>query len=381
MKVNLSGVSITDKERQYVMNVLNSGILSMGEYTERFENLMAQYSNRKYAVAVSSGTAGLFLLLKYFGVDRRSDIITSPFSFVASSNVIIHAGANAVFCDIDRNTLTLSPDLLRQKIQSEYKQENGKMINRDTGNELRGIIPVDIFGLMPDYDDILQLAEEYNIFVIEDSCEALGSSYRNRMAGSFGQGGVFAFYANKQITTGEGGMILTDDEHMYGYLRAMRNQGRMDMDLWLEHSLLGYNFRIDEMSSALGCAQMERIEYILRKRADAAAYYEEILHANDNIKTALRNIYGETGWFVYVIQVDADIRNDLMEHLLKRGIGVRPYFTPIHLQPCYQGKKGDFPITEGIAGRTVAIPFHTEISRKEQDFVKSSMEDFFNAGK
>ena len=379
MKVNLSGVSITKKERKYVLDVLNSGILSMGPFTDRFEALMAEYTGRKFAAAVSSGTAGLFLLLSYHGLDEHCDVITSSFSFVASSNVIVHTGANPVFCDIDPDTLSISYKELVNILQNQYNRKNGKLINKRTGNVLKGIIPVDIFGLMPDYDCINELADENGLFLIEDSCEALGSIYKEQKAGSFGEGSVFAFYANKQITTGEGGMILTDNEDIYRHVKAMRNQGRKDMDLWLDHSLLGYNFRIDEMSCALGCAQMERIDEILKKRSEAAEYYNSIFSGTEHVKPAIINAYGETGWFVYVIQVESDIRNKLMDFLMEKGIGVRPYFTPIHLQPCYSGKEGDFPITEGISERTIAIPFHTEISRKEQDFVQSSIEEFFNA--
>ena len=380
MKVKLSGASITNKEKKYVMDVLNSGILSIGKYTEKFENKMKEFTGRKYAVAVSSGTAGLFLLLKYFGIGSNDDVITSPFSFVASSNVIVHAGANPVFCDIDSTTMCISAESIVSKIEEEYYIKEGKLLNRQTGNVLKGILPVDIFGIMPDYTMLNKIAKKYKIFIIEDSCEALGSDFNGKKAGSFGSGSVLAFYPNKQIATGEGGMVLTDDKKIYEYVKAMRNQGRRDMDLWLDHSYIGYNFRIDEMSSALGCAQMERIDGLLKAREKAAAYYTGKFREFDGIMPAFENKYGNTGWFVYVISVDSNLRNRMMNYLIDKGIGVRPYFTPIHLQPCYGEKfgftKGMFPICEETASRTIALPFYSEIRRKEQDYVIKCIKEF-----
>ena len=384
MKVNLSGVSITDKEKKYVCDVMNSGILSLGKYLLKFEKLTSEFTGRKYAIAVSSGTAGLFLLLKYYNLKKTDEVITTPFSFIASANVILHAGATPVFADIDEKTFCFSNESIESLIKSKYKLIKGKLVNKDNGNTLRGILPVDIFGIMPDYRFLKKIAKEYDLFIIEDSCEAFGSDYYGKKAGSFGHGSVLAFYPNKQITTGEGGMVLTDNKSIYKYIKAMRNQGRRDMDLWLNHSLLGYNFRIDEMSCAMGAAQMERINYILEKRNKAAQYYFKKLEKIENVIPGIPNPYGKTGWFVYVIRVNKKHRNKMMDYMISKGIGVRPYFTPIHLQPFYRKEfdysKGDFPVCEKVSNETIAIPFYTDIKRKEQDYVLKTIGDFINAG-
>ncbi len=380
MKVHLSGVSIGNKEKKYVNEVINSGILSFGKYTKKFENSFINYTGRKYAIAVSSGTAGLFLLLKYFNLNNNQEVITTPFSFIASSNVIIHNNAHPVFVDINEKTLCLDERLLEHKIKKDYSYKNKKLINKKTKRELKGIVSVNIFGSMPDYSVINKICKKYNLFLIEDSCESLGSDYKGKKAGTFGDGSVFAFYANKQITTGEGGIVLINKKSIYEYIEAIKNQGRKKMDLWLQHSYLGYNFRIDEMSTALGYAQMERIEEILRKRNKVANYYNKYLSNIEEINIPKGNIFGKTGWFVYVITVKSKLRNKMMDYLLKNGIVVRPYFTPIHLQPYYKKtyayKKNMFPITEKIANTTIAIPFHTDIKKKEQDYVIKHIERF-----
>ncbi len=384
MKVNLSGVSITSREKKYVCDVIKSGILSLGKYLVKFEKLVSEYTGRKYAIAVSSGTAGLFLLLKYYNLKKTDEIITTPFSFIASANVILHAGATPVFADIDEKTFCFSNESIESLIKSKYKLIKGKLINKDNGNTLRGLLPVDIFGIMPDYRFLEKIAKKYNLFIIEDSCEAFGSDYYGKKAGSFGHGSVLAFYPNKQITTGEGGMVLTDSKAIYEYVKAMRNQGRKDMDLWLNHSLMGYNFRIDEMSCAMGAAQMERLNNILTKRNGAAQYYFKKLKDIKGIIPGIPNPYGKTGWFVYVIRVNKKHRNKMMDYMISKGIGVRPYFTPIHLQPFYRKEfdysKGDFSICEKISNETIAIPFFTDIKRKEQDYVLKTIRDFINAG-
>ncbi len=379
MKINLSGVSLKGNERKYVLEVLNSGILSMGKFTENFEKSIAKYSGRKEAVAVSSGTAGLFLLLKAYGIGQGHDVITSPFSFISSANVIEHTGASAVFADIDRHTLCISVDEIINKIDKDYRLLKGKLVSKNTGNELKGILSVDIFGAMPDYGRLKALCAGYGLPLFEDACEALGSDYKGRKAGSFGKGSVFAFYPNKQITTGEGGIVLIDSAVRADYIRAMRNQGRKSMDLWLTHHYLGYNFRINELSSAVGLAQMERIDDILEKRDKAAQYYIRNLSGIGGLHSFTGKKYGRTGWFVFTVQVQKK-RNALMKHLLEMGIGTRPYFTPIHLQPYYKKKygytKGLFPVAESAAASSAALPFHTDIKRKEQDIVIDTVKRF-----
>lgn len=380
MRIDLSGVSLKGNERKYILDVLDSGILSMGRYTADFEDAVASYAGRKYGISVSSGTAGLFLLLLANNVGTGHDIITSPFSFIASANVIEHTGARSVFADIETETQCISAESAEEIIRTKYRKTAKGLSCRKTGNILKGILAVDIFGAMPDYSSLKKLASKYKLMIFEDACEALGSSYKGQKAGSFGKGSVFAFYPNKQITTGEGGIILTNSRKDAEFMRAMRNQGRRSMDLWLTHHYLGYNFRINEMASAIGLAQMERIEEILNKRAKAADRYSRLLSDIEGVMSPKGNPFGDTGWFVYVIRTRK--RNALMKMLIRNEIGTRPYFTPIHLQPYYKEKygykKGDYPVTERIAGESAAIPFHTEITVKEQVYVTEIIKEFFN---
>ena len=381
MKVNLSGVSLKGNELKYLKEILQTGILSIGKYTEKFEKMCADYSGRKYGVSVSSGTAGLFLLLFNKNLRENEEVITSPFSFIASSNVIIHAGGYPRFCDIDDDSLCMSAEELKRMVEEEYFKVKGKLVNKKTKRILRGILSVDIFGNICDYETIEKTAKKHNLFLIEDSCEAFGTVKKKRKAGSFGEASVFAFYPNKQITTGEGGMIVTDSKDIYLKMRALRNQGRRDMDLWLDHSYLGYNFRIDEMSSALGVAQMERVDEILKKRGEAADYYSLKLSKIKNVRVPHTPKNQKNGWFVYVIRVNPKRRNSLMDHLIKNNVSVRPYFTPIHTQPCYKKYNhalNDYPVTAQVSKETVAIPFHTEIKRKEQDYVIEKIREFFD---
>lgn len=381
MKVNLSGVSLKGNELKYLKNILKTGILSIGKYTEEFEKRVSKFAGRKYGVSVSSGTAGLFLLLMNHNLNENDEVITSPFSFVASSNVIIHAGAVPKFCDIDEHTLCMSAEKLEKIIDTEYRMTNGKLINKKTKKHLRGVLAVDIFGNMCDYKKIERIVKKNGLFLIEDSCEAFGTEYAYGSAGSFGEASVFAFYPNKQITTGEGGMIVTDSKEIYMKMRALRNQGRKDMDLWLDHSYLGYNFRIDELSSAVGVAQMERVEEILDKRRTVAEYYDNELAKIKGVKIPYTPKSQKNGWFVYVIRVNERIRNKTMDSLIKNGISVRPYFTPIHTQPCYNKfgyKLNDFPVTASVSAETIAIPFHTDIKRREQNYVIRKIDEILN---
>lgn len=239
MKVNLSGVSLKGNELKYIKDILKTGILSIGKYTERFEEMTAGFAGRKYGVAVSSGTAGLFMLLANRRLRHDEEVITSPFSFIASSNVIVHAGGFPRFCDIDEKTLCLSATEIERMINEDYSMKRGSLTHKKSKRRLSGILAVDIFGNLCDYKRIAPLAKKHNLFLIEDACEAFGTVRNGRCAGSFGEASVFAYYPNKQITTGEGGMIVTDSEEIYLKMRALRNQGRRDMDLWLEHSYLG----------------------------------------------------------------------------------------------------------------------------------------------
>ncbi|MEJ5307512.1 MAG: DegT/DnrJ/EryC1/StrS aminotransferase family protein [candidate division WOR-3 bacterium] len=381
MKIPLSGLYFKGNEKKYVDFLLKSEKLSMGEYTEKFENIFKDYVGRKYAVMVSSGTAGLFLLLKAAGIQSNDEIITTPFSFIASANSILYCNASPVFVDIDEKSLCISPDLIERKIKSDYKKKGKKIVNKKNGKILKGILSVDILGNLCDYQKIEELCNDYNLLLFEDSSESLGSEFKGKKSGIFGRGAVFAFYPNKQITTGEGGMIVTDDKKLYLYLKALRNQGRMEGDPNFIHRYLGYNFRVSDINSAIGLAQMENLEEILKRRENVAKRYMELLNRIKEIKLPSLIEGQKNSWFLFYIFVDKKIRNELIEFLNKSGISSKRYFYPIHLQPFYKKifgfKNGDFPVTEKISDELVAIPFFTGLSVMEQKYVYKKIKEFF----
>ena len=374
MQVPLSRPDITQIEVDAVNSVLRSPILALGPMAARFENAVAEYIGCRHAVAVNSGTSGLHLLIRAFGIGEGDEVITTPFSFIASSNCILYERARPVFVDVEPETGNIDPNLIEAAITPRTK----------------AILPVDAFGQPARLDEIRAIARRYGLVVIEDACEALGSEYKGIKCGNgnLSDAAVFAFYPNKQITTGEGGMIVTDDERIAALCRSMRNQGRGEAGLWLHHERLGYNYRMDELSAALGVAQMQRLEEIIAKRARVAAMYNEYLARIPGVK--LPYIAPEVtrmSWFVYVIRVGFDeptperqeaFRDRVMRKLQAAGIGCRPYFTPIHLQPFYQKefgyRGGEYPVTELLGRTSIAIPFHNNLTREEVAYVAEVLE-------
>jgi perosamine synthetase len=373
MKISMSAPDLTDEDRQAVINVINTPVLSMGKYTADFEKAFCEYTGAKYAVSVNSGTAGLHLCVRAAGIGAGDFVITTPFSFVASTNALLFENATPIFVDIDPKTGNIDPELVADAAREieKFLPRKGASIN---GN-LKAILPVDVFGQPADMDAINAIAKEHGLRVIEDSCEALGATYKGKQAGTLGEFGVFAFYPNKQITTGEGGVIITDDEKAANFMRALRNQGRAPGDTWLQHTHMGYNYRIDEMSAAMGASQMTRLDAILSKREQVAAWYEARLSEISGVETpTIEPFTTRTSWFVYVIRFDRKINRDEMAKKLEaRGIPVRPYFLPIHLQPYMVEKfgyqEGDFPITEDLGKRGLALPFSGVMTEEEVDYV------------
>jgi len=361
LPIPMSSPDLTDTERQAVANVLETPILSMGQYVKDFEQAFCDRTGAKHAIAVNSGTAGLHLCVRAAGIGDGDLVITTPFSFVASSNVMLFESAIPVFVDIDPRTGNIDPELVKDAIENIGKYLPRKGTNRDA--KIKAILPVDVFGQPADMDPIMEIARENDLVVIEDSCEALGAEYKGQPAGMLGDFGVFAFYPNKQITTGEGGLIITDHEENADYMRALRNQGRAPGDTWLTHTHLGYNYRLDEMSAALGAVQMSRLDELLDKREQVAGWYEARLSEIQDVEIQfIEKFTTRMSWFVYVVRFDATIDRDaLAQKLIARGVPVRPYFAPIHLQPYMVSKfgyqPGDFPITEDLGNRGLALPF------------------------
>jgi dTDP-4-amino-4,6-dideoxygalactose transaminase len=378
--VPMSSPDLTDAERQAVAAVLLTPHLSMGDQIEAFEQAICEYTGARHAIGVSSGTTGLHLCVRAAGISDGDLVITTPFSFVASANVMLFERAVPIFVDVDAVTGNIDPQLVQQAAADlraggapAQKWLPRQGVARDAS--LKGLLPVDVFGQPADWDALLETASQFQLKVIEDSCESLGARYKNRPAGTLGDYGVFAFYPNKQITTGEGAVIVTDDDEAAGLMRALRNQGRAPGDTWLQHTYLGYNYRLPEMSAALGRAQMGRLDEMLDKRTRVAAWYEQRLAAVPGVEVP--QVVASTtrmSWFVYVIRFAPGIdRDSVADRLKARGIPCRPYFVPIHLQPYMVEKfgyqEGDFPVTEDLGRRGLAIPFSGVMSEGEVELV------------
>ncbi len=380
--VPMSSPDLTDAERNAVLAVLNTPNLSMGRQIELFEEAFRRFAGLKHGIGVNSGTAGLHLCVRAAGISPGDLVITTPFSFVASTNVILFEQGVPVFVDVDARTGNIDPD---QVAEAAYDLCGGSAASRQkwlprkgAGNgvrTLKALLPVDVFGQPADLDDLVKTAHQYGLKLIEDACEALGAEYKGRKAGSLGDYAVYAFYPNKQITTGEGGIIVTDDDEAAALMRALRNQGRAPGDNWLQHTYLGYNYRLDEMSAALGVVQMTRLERLLLQRDRVAAWYLERLSEIPMVEPPqVAPTTSRASWFVYVIRLKAGLdRMRIAGRLAEKGIPVRPYFLPIHLQPYMQERfgyrEGDFPVTEDLGNRGLALPFSGKMDKGQVDLV------------
>jgi perosamine synthetase len=368
MQIPLSKPWITEEDIRAVEEVLRTPYLSLGPKLEEFEGKIRQISKTKYAVAVNSGTSALHLIVRSLGIKDGDEVITTPFSFIASSNCILFERAKPVFVDIREDTYNINSDLIEEEITEKTK----------------AILGVDVFGQPADYDEIESIAKRHNLLLIEDSCEALDSEYKHKKAGSFGVAGAFAFYPNKQVTTGEGGVIVTDNEEIYKLSRSMRNQGRGEDESWLYHTRLGYNYRISDINCALGISQLGRLDEIIGKRNNVATIYTKRLSEISEVMVPYVSLdTTKMSWFVYVIRLNDNFderkRDIIIDKLGKRGIETRNYFEAIHLQPFYVEqfgfKKGDFPITEFVSERTIALPFYTTMTEEEIDYVVNNLKE------
>jgi perosamine synthetase len=376
----MSSPDLSDRERKAVADVLNTPILSMGEQNQAFEQAVCDYTGAAHAIAVNSGTAGLNLCVRAAHIQPGNLVLTTPFSFVASSNVILYEKAIPVFVDVDPVTGNIDTELLAQAASDLSK--GGKDAQRwlprsaqgNTG-KLKAILPVDVFGQPAEYSAIQQIAKEHDLAIIEDSCEAIGAKYSDQMAGRLGDSAVFAFYPNKQMTTGEGGVIITDDAAAADYMRSLRNQGRAVGDTWLEHTHLGYNYRLTELSAVLGRIQLSRLDEFLAKREQIADWYTQRLSDVEGIELPqVTSATTRMSWFLYVIRLAEGIQRDsIIRQLGEKGIPSRAYFSPIHLQPymreLFGYQEGDFPITEDLGKRSLALPFSSIMTESQVDLV------------
>ncbi|UCD29962.1 MAG: DegT/DnrJ/EryC1/StrS family aminotransferase [Planctomycetota bacterium] len=367
MNIPLSRPDITQAERDAVIEVLNTPDLSLGPKLAEFERVFAEFTGAKYVTAVNSGTSGLHLCLHAISLGPGDEVITTPFSFSASANCALYEGARPVFADIDPETWNIDPAKIARAVTPKS----------------RVIVPVDVFGQPADLDPILQIANKNNICVIEDSCEALGARYKGKPVGTQADAALFAFYPNKQVTTGEGGIIVTNDENIYKIVVSCRNQGRDEHGGWLGHVRLGFNYRISDINCALGIAQMKRIDEILNSRRQVAEWYTRRI--NDEKRLRMQKIlpHCQISWFVMVVRLNDDYTRDDRDRILKqlkeKGIGCSNYFPPIHLQPFYVEKfgyqRGDFPVCEALSDRTIALPFHGRLTEQEVNTVCKTLAD------
>ena len=388
-QIPMSSPDLRAVDIEAVVNVLRTPYLSIGPQIKAFEQAMASFVGTAHAIAVSSGTSGLHLAVIAAGVGEDDLVITTPFSFVASANCVLYERAIPIFVDVDPHTLNVDP--AQVAAAADDLTRGGDAANRwlpptilhspSSTHQLKAILPVDAFGQPADMDPIRQVASRHNLVVIEDACEAIGAEYKGRQAGTLGDVGVFAFYPNKQMTTGEGGMIVTDRDDWDALFRSLRNQGRDVFDAWLNHSRLGYNYRLDEMSAALGLAQLGRIEELLAKRERVAGMYDERLKQVDEVAIPYRApTTTRTSWFVYVIRLAPQVdRTQVMGALEERGVPSRPYFTPIHLQPFYAQRfgyrRGDFPVTEAAGDTCLALPFSSVMTEEQVDYVCRALKE------
>jgi dTDP-4-amino-4,6-dideoxygalactose transaminase len=393
----MSSPDLTADDVAAVNAVLCTPVLSIGPQIEAFERAAADCVGAKFGIGVNSGTAGLHLGVIAAGVEQGDVVITTPFSFIASANAILYERGVPVFVDVDPCTGNIDPALVAEAIEgmrdapggsplnSGHEQGGGmkkdrwlpRSLQSPTSNlqSLKAILPVHAFGQPADMDPILEVARAHGLSVIEDACEAIGAEYKGRKAGTLGDMGVFAFYPNKQMTTGEGGLIVTNDEEWANLFRSLRNQGRDVFDAWLNHSRLGYNYRLDEMSAALGVSQIKRIDELLARRARIAGWYNDRLQDEELIE--IPHIAATTtrmSWFVYVVRVKPPAsRDEVLRRLQAAGVPSRPYFTPIHLQPFYRQKfgyqRGDFPVTEYLGDVSLALPFSGVMTEEQVEYV------------
>ena len=367
-EIALSAPYLGEREEELVLEVLRSGRLSLGPMIDRFEDALADRVGAPHVAAVSSGTAGLHLSVRLAGLGPDDEVITTPFSFVASANCLLYEGAVPVFADVDARTLNLDPGAVKAAVTARTK----------------AILAVHIFGYPAELAELEAVADRHGLAIIEDACEALGAEYRGRPLGSYGHPAAFAFYPNKQITTGEGGAVAVANEDEWTLLKSLSDQGRSDSGDWLAHSRLGYNYRLDDLSAALGLAQLERLDEILALRGEVAARYADLLANVDGVEAPLRDDADHRrSWFVYVVLLAPGVdRDEVIARLASDGVASKPYLPSIHLQPYWRERfgtsEGLCPVAESASARTLALPFHTGLEKEDQERVVEALSRALN---
>jgi perosamine synthetase len=362
-EIPLARPLLDEREEELVLGVLRSGRLSLGPTIDRFEELVAERVGAPYAVAVSSGTAGLHLLARAAGLGQGDEAITSPISFASSANCFIFEGATPVFADVDRRTLNLDLAAVEAAITPRTK----------------AVVAVDMFGYPCELDELRAICERHGLALIEDAAEALGAEYRGRPVGGHGVPAVFGFYPNKQVATGEGGVVVTPSEEEWKLLRSLRNQGRdYEGGGWFHHVRLGFNYRWTDVQAAIGIGQLEKLDRLLELRAEAAARYGRLLEATEIETLCADDADHRRSWFVYVVALpEGADRDRVMAELRAAGIGAADYVPCVHLQPymreTYGFAEGVCPVAEDVASRTLALPFFPQLEGEDQERVVEAL--------
>jgi perosamine synthetase len=357
MRIPLSAPDVSEQDIQAVSEVLRTPHLSLGPKVREFESALADYVGASDVIAVNSGTSGLHLCIRALRISDGDEVIVPSFAFIAVANAVRYEKAIPIFVDIDAQTLNLDPALLEAAITPRT----------------RAIIVVHTFGCPAELSSILEIAKRHGLYVIEDACEAVGAEYEGQKVGVLADVGVFGFYPNKQITTGEGGAVVTNNSDLAIKVRRLRNQGRDDSESWFQHSELGYNYRISDINCALGIEQLKRIDSILDRRESVAGRYSQLLGSNPSLRLPPITLpRRKISWFVYVVLLSSRFnqahRDWIVEEMRLRGIALGRYFAPIHLQPIYlsySSQRAVLPVTEFQASRSLALPFFNRIQEHE----------------
>ncbi len=360
-RIPLARPVITARERELVLEVLDSRQLSLGPMLARFERAWAERIGVRHAVACSSGTAGLHMCLHAAGLGPGDEVITSSFSFVASANAVLFTGADVVFAEVDPQTFNMDPAAVEAAITPRTK----------------ALVIVDIFGYPAEIPALVDIAKRHGLAIVEDACQTIDGDYDGTKLGAWGHPAVYGFYANKQLTTAEGGVILTDDDALAGLLKSLSNQGRSDDGAWLVHSRLGFNYRLSDVHAAIGVGQLEHLDQMQAGRARAAEWYQQRVREIPNVAPMYSGPQRRS-WFVYAPRLAPGIDRDaVITQLDELGISAKPYLPCIHLQPFYREqfgyRPGTLPVTEAISASTIALPFFAEMTEDQVDQVCTAL--------